>query len=81
MSLRTLISIQTMSLYFRNDHPTANSMWNSVSQFGDSIAFLVSIFVVSVLKIEPYNSLIALAFLLGAMAIIDYKFFIEPKNN
>lgn len=67
-----------MAQYFKGDSPIAISMWSSVSQFGDSIAFLLNILIVSGLNIPAFNSLIALAILLIIVTIFDYNFFKEP---
>lgn len=70
-----------MSQYIDSSHPTAISLWNSVSQFGDAIAFIITIIVIEGFDIKGSYSLLIIAFLIVLVAAADYKWFHEAPRQ
>jgi MFS family permease len=73
--------MQTVSQYFDSSNPTALSMWSSVSQCGDFIAFLITLIVIESETIDGAYSMLILSLLFMGVLCFDYFFFRDRGNQ
>jgi hypothetical protein len=72
--------MQTVSQYFDSTNPTALSMWSSVSQCGDFVAFLITLIAIESETVDGAYSMLILSVLFGVVLCFDYFFFRDRSN-
>lgn len=77
----TYFCIQTTAQYFDSHNPMALSMYSSVSQFGDFLAFMITLLIISAENIKGAYSMLVMAAIFVCVTGYDYYYFKDREQE